>query len=193
MAPKRGAVAGHDAGDAAHRRGRGCDVESGLEVDGVCESAEHDGRDSAEAHREAHGEAAGHADMAREVELAQHHRHAERADDAEADEHERDRAWDSPDCDEGDDQKRDRRLRHEERPAEPDAVRNRAEHERADRSRDEHQRQLAPTLALGPATGDDPERDEREEREPRDAPQDDHDRENTHRAHVVLARALAWA
>ena len=45
--------------------------------------------------------------------------------------------------------------------------------------------ELAPALAFRAAVGDDPEGHEREQPEPRDAAQDDHDREDAHRAHVV--------
>src|SRR3989304_4906970 len=61
-----------------------------------------------------------HADVAGQVELAQHHRHTERPDDADADEHERDRAGDAADEDEDDDQRRQRGLRDQEGPAQPD-------------------------------------------------------------------------
>ncbi len=81
----------------------------------------------------------------------------------------------------------ERRLGHEQRAPQPDAVGDRPEHEGADRAGHEHQRELAAPLRRRPAVGDDPERHEREQREPGDAPKPDYEGEQEHRAGIVLA------
>ena len=64
-------------------------------------------------------------DVPRQVELAQDHRHAERADDADADEHQRDDARRPADVDEDEDQRCDQCLRDDERRPQSDSIRDR--------------------------------------------------------------------
>ena len=126
-------------------------------------------------------------DVPRQIELAQHHRHAERADDADADQHQREHAGDAADVDEDEDQRREQRLRDDERPAEADPVGDRAEQRAFPTAPASSIRKSSrfPSAFECPSEYD-PERDEREQREPGDAAQRDHDAEQRHRPSPVV-------
>ena len=166
--------------DAEERRESAAD-ERRLQVDRVGDPAECDSGDAAEPHREPDREPGRHADVPRQVHLAQHHRDAERADDADADHHQRDRADKASDEHEDEDHRRQDRLGDEQRPPEPEPVRDRAEQQRPDGAGEQHQREQAIAVGLRVAERHDPERDEREQAEPRDAAQPDHAAEDDHR------------
>ena len=117
-------------------------------------AAEGDGRDPAETHREADRETGRHADVPRQVHLAQHHRDPERADDADPDDHQRRGAGDPADEDEDEDQRREHRLGDEQRPPQAEAIRDGAEQQRPDGAGEEHQREQPVSVRLGLAERD---------------------------------------
>ena len=121
-----------------------------------------------------------------QVHLAQHHREPERADDADADDHQRDGADEPADEHEDEDHRRQQRLGDEQRPPEPEPVGDRAEQQRSHRAGEQHQRQQAVAVGLRVAERHDPERHEGEQPEPGDAAKPDHAAEDDHRPHVVL-------
>ena len=121
--PARQAEAEHDANERCGRTDR----EGGLQVDGVGDGAEDDGRKSADAHREPTDRPDAMPDVPRQVELAQHQRHPEGADDARPMSISATAPAAPPDVDEHEHQRRDQYLGDHERPPQPDSVGDRPE------------------------------------------------------------------
>ena len=159
--------------DAEQRRERAAD-ERRLEIDGVGDRTQGDGRDPAEAHREPDREPGGHADVLREIHLGQHHREAERADHADADDRQRDRPGDPAASTNTRISGVSSDLRDEQRPPDSEAVGDRPEQQRPDRAREQHQREQPVALRLRVTLRDGPQRHERDQGEPRDAAEPDH-------------------